>query len=206
MVVDATRFTQAVTGACKSLLAAESKITEADRTVGDGDCGTTLARGANAALKTLSELSSSGPTSASAAVMRIAHAIEASMDGTSGALYELFFTALGAKLQDLPEGTMTVSSWADAAGKALDRLQAMTPARQGDRTLMDALIPYIETLSDGDVSKAVEAAQKGRDSTQGMESSLGRAVYVAGENLSKVADPGAEGIVAIVQGLAGQTA
>jgi dihydroxyacetone kinase len=138
--------------------------------------------------------------------MRIAHAIEASMDGTSGALYELFFTALGARLQTLPEGTTTVSTWADAAGKALQRLQAMTPARPGDRTLMDALIPYIETLSDGDVSKAVEAAQKGRDSTQGMESSLGRAVYVAGENLSKVADPGAEGIVAIVQGLAGQTA
>lgn len=127
------------------------------------------------------------------------------MDGTSGALYELFFTALGATLQALPEDAMSVKTWADAASNALQRLQAMTPARPGDRTLMDALIPYIDSLLGSDVSKAVEAAQKGRDSTQGMAASLGRAVYVAGENFSKVADPGAEGVVAIVEGLAGQT-
>lgn len=127
------------------------------------------------------------------------------MDGTSGALYELFFTALGTSLQSLSQDTMSVSLWADAAGKALQRLQAMTPARPGDRTLMDALVPYVEALASGGITKAVEAAQKGRDTTQGMEASLGRAVYVAGENFSKVADPGAEGIVAIAQGLAGQT-
>lgn len=173
--------------------------------MGDGDCGSTLARGANATLKTLSEIPSDGSTSASAAIMRIAHAIEESMDGTSGALYELFFTALGATLQSLTEDSMTVTVWASAAGKALQRLQAMTPARPGDRTLMDALIPYIDALSSGHVPKAVDAARKGRDSTQGMEASLGRAVYVAGENFSKVADPGAEGIVAIVQGLAAQS-
>lgn len=173
--------------------------------MGDGDCGSTLARGANAALKSLAEVPSDGSTSASAAVMRIAHGIEESMDGTSGALYELFFTALGATLQEMSGDAMTVNLWADAAAKALQRLQAMTPARLGDRTLMDALIPYVEALASGDVSKAVEAAKKGRDTTQGMEASLGRAVYVAGENFSKVADPGAEGIVAIVQGLAGQT-
>jgi dihydroxyacetone kinase len=137
--------------------------------------------------------------------MRIAHAIEESMDGTSGALYELFFTALGTTLQSLPEQAMTTSDWATAADRALQRLQAMTPARPGDRTLMDALVPYVESLKGGSVPKAVEAARAGRDKTLGMEASLGRAVYVAGENFSKVADPGAEGIVAIVQGLAGQS-
>lgn len=154
----------------------------------------------------MSEAPSNGATSASAVVLRIAHAIEESMDGTSGALYELFFTALAAALQTLPEGTATTATWAQAAGIALQRLQAMTPARPGDRTLMDALVPYIEVLSSRGVDEAVGAAQKGRDSTKGMEASLGRAVYVAGENFAKVPDPGAEGVVAIVEGLAGKMA
>ena len=134
--------------------------------------------------------------------MLVAHAIESSMDGTSGALYELFVTALAAALQTMPEETATLGTWAKAAGVALVRLQAMTPARVGDRTVMDALIPYVEALAKGDVEQAVSAAKKGCESTKGMEASLGRAVYVSGENWDKVADPGAEGIVAIVEGLA----
>ena len=50
--------------------------------------------------------------------------------------------------------------------------------------------------------QAVEQAKRGCESTRGMEASLGRAVYVAGENWGKICDPGAEGIVAIVSGLA----
>lgn len=140
-------------------------------------------------------------TSASAAVMRVALALESSIDGTSGALYELFVNALATALQTMPEETTTLETWARAAGIALTRLQSMTPARVGDRTIMDALIPYVEALAKGDVDQAVEAARKGCESTRGMKACLGRAVYVAGENWDKVADPGAEGVVAIVEGL-----
>ncbi|KAM5344194.1 hypothetical protein ACJ41O_012731 [Fusarium nematophilum] len=195
-------FTAAVTAACQSLLAAEPRITQSDRLVGDGDCGTTLSRGANAVLKALSASPVTPSTGASAAVMRIALALESAMDGTSGALYELFVTALASALQTSPEETATVDTWATAAGVALKRLQAMTPARVGDRTVMDSLIPYVDALAQGDVDRAVEAARKGCDSTKGMEASLGRAVYVAGDNWDKVPDPGAEGLVAIVEGLA----
>lgn len=197
-------FTQAVTRACHALLAAEPQITHNDRIVGDGDCGATLSRGANAVLETLSHAPLGASAYAAEAVLRIAGAVETSMDGTSGALYELFFTALGSAVQGLPAGEMDVSAWAAAAADALQRLQKMTPARVGDRTVMDALAPYIETLGEAkSADAAVDAARKGRDATKGMEASLGRAVYVAGENWSKVPDPGAEGIVAIVEGLAG---
>ncbi|KAH7155977.1 dihydroxyacetone kinase [Dactylonectria macrodidyma] len=202
--IDPHSFTTAIRAACQSLLAAEPSITQSDRIVGDGDCGTTLSRGANAILKALSESPLTPSTSASAAVMRIALALERSIDGTSGALYELFVTALAAALQTAPEETATLETWAKAAGVALTRLQAMTPARVGDRTLMDALTPYVEALAKGDVEQAVEAARRGCESTRGMEASLGRAVYVAGENWDKVADPGAEGIVAILSLQSGQ--
>ncbi|KAJ5626346.1 hypothetical protein N7510_002655 [Penicillium lagena] len=201
--IDPESFITAIRAACQSLLAAEPSITRADRIVGDGDCGTTLSRGANEVLKVLSESPFTPSTSASAAVLRIALALESSLDGTSGALYQLFVTALAADLQTAPEETTTLETWAKAAGVALTRLQAMTPARVGDRTLMDALIPYIKALAKGDVEQAVEAARKGCESTRGMEASLGRAVYVVSENWDKVTDPGAEGIVAIVKGLSG---
>ncbi|KAI5456694.1 dihydroxyacetone kinase [Mariannaea sp. PMI_226] len=200
--IDPESFTTAVTAACQSLLAAELSITQSDRLVGDGDCGTTLSRGAKAVLKSLSASPATPSTGASAAVMRIALALEGSMDGTSGALYELFVTALAAALQTMPEEAATLETWANAAEVALTRLKAMSPARVGDRTLMDALIPYVEALANGDMNQAVEAARKGCESTRGMEASLGRAVYVAADNWDKVADPGAKGIVAIVEGLA----
>lgn len=191
-----------MTAACRNLIAAEPRITQSDSLVGDGDCGTTLARGANAVLQTLSASPISSSTTASAAVMQIAQALEASMDGTSGALYEMFVTALAAELLTMSEETASLAVWAKAAGVALARLQAMTPARIGDRTIMDALIPYVQALSKGSVQQAVKAAKEGCESTRGMEASLGRAVYVSDENWGKVPDPGAEGIVAIVEGLA----
>ena len=123
------------------------------------------------------------------------------MDGTSGALYELFFTALSTAFQTMGDETATFETWDRAAHVALERLQAMTPARVGDRTLMDALIPYIDALASGSLEKAAEAARRGCESTKGMGASLGRAVYVASENWDRVADPGAEGVVAIVEGL-----
>lgn len=188
--------------ACKSVIAAEPAITQSDRIVGDGDCGTTLSRGANAVLDALSKSPLSETTSASSAVLRIANAVEESMDGTSGALYELFMTALVAELQASQETEANTRVWAQAASGALNRLEAMTPARVGDRTIMDALIPFVQTLTGGSLSQAVNAAKAGCEKTRGMEASLGRAVYVTSENWGKVADPGAEGIVAIVEGLA----
>ncbi|KAI6778149.1 uncharacterized protein J7T54_007195 [Emericellopsis cladophorae] len=199
----AVAFNSSVIQACQALLAAEPQITFDDRIVGDGDCGATLSRGAHAVLKVLADTPVKETTTAGGAVMAIAHAIEESMDGTSGALYELFFTALATALQSSSVDVISVDVWAEAANSALQRLQAMTPARVGDRTLMDALIPFIEVLQkEGDLQKAVDAARKGRDSTKGMKASLGRAVYVAGENWDKVPDPGAEGVVAIVEGIA----
>ena len=200
--MNAGDFIAVIKSACKAVIDAEPTITESDRIVGDGDCGTTLARGANAVLEGLSKLPSTGKTNASAAVMHVTHSIEHSMDGTSGALYELFFTALAAALQtEPPADNVSKEGWAKAAESALQRLGRMTPAQVGDRTLMDALVPFVQTLAKGDLKAAVNSAKQGRDSTKGMSASLGRAVYVAAENFGKVADPGAEGVVAIAEGL-----
>jgi dihydroxyacetone kinase len=95
--------------------------------------------------------------------------------------------------------------WSRAAAFALETLSTYTPAQPGDRTLMDALHPFVKSLPDG-LEAAVKACQVGAESTKGMKAKLGRSVYVgeAGERWRDTPDPGAWGVLAVASGLAGQ--
>lgn len=137
-------------------------------------------------------------------VAAIVPVIENTMDGTSGALYAIFFNALVAALRSLPAGDCTPKTWAKALQQSCDALSKYTPARPGDRTLVDALYPFVEVLAEsGDVVKAAEAARKAADETKGMQASLGRAVYVGGSGYEEVPDPGAWGLACFFLGLSG---
>lgn len=126
------------------------------------------------------------------------------MDGTSGALYAIFLNALIHGLRDHAPGQATPSAWAAALEESCGALSRYTPARPGDRTLVDALQPFVDTLRDtGDLRRAAEAARKGAEGTKGMVPGLGRSVYVGGTGYKKVPDPGAWGLAAFFGGLAG---
>lgn len=126
------------------------------------------------------------------------------MDGTSGALYAIFLNALVGALRASPPGRATPHVWAAALERACDALARYTPARPGDRTLVDALYPFVEVLGKtGDVAEAARAAHRAADETRGMPASLGRAVYVGGGGYREVPDPGAWGLACFFLGLAG---
>lgn len=94
--------------------------------------------------------------------------------------------------------------WSKALNGSLQSLASYTPAKPGDRTLIDALYPFVKTLTETeDVKKATAAAVKGCDATKGMEASLGRSVYVGGEEWKNCPDPGAYGLVQILSGMCG---
>jgi len=188
------------------IIAAEPDVTRYDTIVGDGDCGIGLARGAEAVLKELG--SGNLPSDAVAFVAKIVPVVEHTMDGTSGALYAIFLNALVHGLREQDTGSkkpVDAKVWAAALKSSLQALGKYTPATIGDRTLMDALIPFVDTLASGDVKKAAEAAKEGAEKTKHMKASLGRTVYVGaeGEWLGKVPDPGAHGLQEFLVGLAG---
>ena len=88
--------------------------------------------------------------------------------------------------------------------EALETLKDRTAARVGHRTVMDAMIPFAESLgSTGDLAKAVEACRKGGEATVSMEAKLGRATYVGEREDRKELppDPGAMAFVAVVEGI-----
>lgn len=139
-------------------------------------------------------------------VASIVPVAERTMDGTSGALYSIFLNALVHALRGLAPGEADAKVWAAALQQSCDALARYTPARPGDRTLVDALYPFVEVLGrTGDVAKAAEAARIGAEGTRGMRASLGRSVYVGGEGFEKVPDPGAWGLACFFLGLAGKS-
>lgn len=132
------------------------------------------------------------------------------MDGTSGAIYAIFLNALVHALSTAgPEGEqqITAKTWSAALKQSCEALSRYTPARPGDRTLIDALYPFVDTLAaTGDVREAAKASRAAAEGTKGMVASLGRTVYVGGEGYQEVPDPGAWGLACFFLGVAGLSA
>ncbi|KAG2148927.1 DAK1 DegV-like protein [Suillus clintonianus] len=206
-----------IRGACQAVLVAEPDMTRFDTIVGDGDCGETFASGAqglfrstccslacdpnrNAAILAALDSGTLDPAKTAPApfVGKVGEILEGSMGGTAGALFAIFFTAWSNALRSL-NGPSSLSA-------ALIALGAHTPARPGDRTVVDALAPFCAVLSSDDASleDAVIAVKEGAESTRGMKARLGRASYVGGGEggVGVPPDPGAWGVAHIVDGFA----
>ncbi|CAO3627639.1 unnamed protein product [Mucor hiemalis] len=199
-VDDTSVVEKAIRGAAEAVITAEPRITEYDTVLGDGDCGQTLKTAALAILDALStyDLQSSPET-----ILGIADTIEHSVGGTSSAIYCIFFNALAGGLLKQPRTNATV--WVTAARHALSTLMTYTKARIGDRTLMDTLCPFIDTLNDdaSNTTEALEAAQKGCQNTCDMTAQLGRSSYLSNEKVlqSGIPDAGAYGLNELLHGL-----
>lgn len=206
---DAKQASKVVDSLCAALIDVEPTLTKYDTVVGDGDAGETLRHCAEAVQKAIKEDKISFEY-ATGAVLGIQEVLESAMGGTSGAIYAIYLTGLvQGLLQSEGSETVSVKDWANAAAHALEGLHNYTPARPGDRTLVDALDPFCRTLkkeADGGkdakdaLKAAVDAAKEGAEATRDMTARLGRATYV-GETSEKVPDPGAWGIWALVKGV-----
>lgn len=195
---------KAITAACKSAIKAEPDLTRFDTIVGDGDCGETLAHASNAVIDALGK-GGIDLTNSAGTALTLGTVLESAMGGTSGAIYALFFAGLVQGLVNGPTGQpATIKEWGAAAKTALENLGNYTPARPGDRTLVDALTPFCESLGGGkSLTESVAAAKAGAENTKNLKARLGRATYVASMEGSKdmPPDPGAWGVWAIVDGL-----
>jgi dihydroxyacetone kinase-like protein len=116
--------------------------------------------------------------------------------GSMGPLYGKFFMAIGKSLED--KETIGKNEFAAALKAALTDIQAISPAKVGDKTLMDVLIPSVETLEtavaegasfEDALDRMSAAAEAGRDSTVDMVAKIGRSSRL-GERSRGVMDAG----------------
>ncbi|POS85621.1 hypothetical protein EPUL_001247, partial [Erysiphe pulchra] len=197
-----------LTAALERLILAEPEVTRYDTVVGDGDCGIGLKRCAQAILKLLSSMTLSGDVVLD--LNKIISVVERNLDGTSGALYTIFLNSLACSLRSQSthvDTEITPKMWAQALRLSCENLKSYTPAQPGDRTLVDALYPFVRILDNTEnLRNAAIAARKGAQETKGMKARLGRAVYVGGFGYEHVPDPGAWGLSEFLLGLAGVNA
>lgn len=197
-ILDPAAFAAAAAAACKKAIAAEPEITQFDTVVGDGDCGYTLKRASEAVLASVTGTTSSSTVDA---LTTLAETVENNMDGTSGAIFSIYLHALATAATSVTK-KLDTAGWGACAADALETLYAATPARPGDRTLVDALDPFVKALAAGkSLEEAARAAKEGAEGTKGMNASLGRAVYVDSAGYDRVPDPGAVGVAKLVEGL-----
>ncbi|KAL6860744.1 hypothetical protein ACO1O0_004778 [Amphichorda felina] len=204
--VDAGVMEKMLRKACEDLVKAEPDLTKWDTVMGDGDCGETLKTGATALTAALDAgLAKSG------SVVKVLHEleeiVESKMGGTLGGILGIFFVALRSAVEnniELAASKGPVALWGTALTTALASLRRYTPAKVGDRTVMDTLIPFAEGMSNGGFAKGVDAAVKGAEGTKTMTPRLGRATYVgagAGGSGDLPPDPGAWGAMVVIKGL-----
>ncbi|XP_031496681.1 putative 3,4-dihydroxy-2-butanone kinase isoform X1 [Nymphaea colorata] len=190
----------AIEAAANEMINLKDNLNEWDSRVGDGDCGTTMYKGAAAILEDMKKhypLNDAAET-----INEIGASIRRVMGGTSGIIYDIFCKAAYAKLKEgSPLSTsITAKKWADALEASIAAVSKYGGAKAGYRTMLDALIPASavlqERLSAGDEPSTAfllssEAAEAGAESTKHMQAQAGRSTYVSGEILATVPDPGA---------------
>jgi dihydroxyacetone kinase len=189
-----TTTERAIKAACQALILAEPELTELDRITGDGDLGASMARAA----KAVQEAISSYPLhDISRTLQALAHTLARELGGSSGPFYGVFFLRCGNILGR--SRTTEKAQWAQALEEGCQAISELGGATPGDRTMLDALYPFVNTLKQQNeaapqaVWAAVEAAEQGAAATAQMKPKLGRSSYL-GDRVLGHPDPGARAV------------
>lgn len=182
-----------LTKCCEVLIKSESELNALDAKSGDGDTGSTLAGASRALISTMDTLPLADHTQLYRA---IGQELSQVMGGSSGVLLAIFFAAAG----DAASSGLSMTSSLKAG---LVRMQEVGGAKLGDRTMVDALHPALDALSDG-WDMAANAARAGADHTATLvKANAGRAAYINAQQLEGHTDPGAEAVARLFEHLQG---
>ncbi|UYT55017.1 dihydroxyacetone kinase family protein [Brucella sp. MAB-22] len=171
------------------LVEAEEELGRIDAFAGDGDHGQGMRRGSAAAKDAADQAVRAGAGSASVlAVAGDAWADRAG--GTSGALWGLLLRSWSAELSD--NGNIDDGAVVRGGRRALDAVTTLGRAKPGDKTLVDAFVPFVETFESAFASgkpladawkQAAEVAKVAAEATAPLTPKLGRARPLAEKSI-----------------------
>lgn len=174
------RAERVIRAACQALLAAERELTDLDRITGDGDLGISMQRAALAVEKSIDDY----PLNDVAATLKaLGNTLRRELGGSSGPLYGILFLRCGTALEESDD-------FAEAMRQGCQAISDLGGAHVGDRTMLDALMPFAEHWKDSP-GGAVKAAEEGAEATARMKPRYGRSSYL-GDRVLGHSDPGAK--------------
>ena len=174
-----------------------------DSVAGDGDHGIGMQRGIGAACEAAALAHSRGAGIGGV----LATAGESWADragGTSGAIWGVALRTAGESLgdRDVPD----LATIATATQAARDAVQRFGKVSVGDKTMLDAIVPFVESLEEsahtrqplvGALSTAAQAATAAAEATAGLEPRIGRARAHGVKSVGSP-DPGAVSFALVV--------
>ena len=183
------------------ILVHEDELGQLDAAAGDGDHGAAMVRGLRAAVAA-AQANAAAPPDEQLALAGAAFADEGG--GASGALFGSWITAIGQQLGPSPDSAAQV---VDALQVSLDLLCTLGKAKPGDKTLIDALAPFVQALREQVAAgqplavawqAALPAAEAGAEATAQMIAKRGRSSRLGERSLGH-RDPGAVSMTYFLQ-------
>lgn len=185
------------------------ELTELDAAIGDADHGANMRRGMAAVVKAIDAANGADGApaldTADALLKKTGMTLVSSVGGASGPLYGTFFMRMGASQAGATE--LGAGALASAIDAGVAGIVARGKAGAGEKTMLDAWYPALEALrAEGEdlaaaTAAAASAAAEGRDATEPMIATKGRASYL-GERSQGHIDPGAASTAIILGALA----
>ena len=182
----------------------KDQLVQLDAAIGDGDHGTNMARGFEAVVQALDADDGSPPGKL---LILAGRTLVSTVGGASGPLWGSALRSGGRVLGDQP--TFDAAQLVEVLAAALASVKDLGTAAVGDKTMVDALEPAVETLRsrvesgaspEDAAADAAEAAEKGMRATIPLQARKGRASYL-GERSVGHQDPGATSTALILRAL-----
>jgi len=202
----AANFTNAAGGTIvldliKAIQSQKQYLSDIDGLIGDGDHGINMNKG----FTMCEEALKAQPGNLTHSLGTLSKILLVKIGGSMGPLYGMFFKAMAGATQGVAEIDSGVFGQMLSATR--EAIQKISPAKPGDKTLMDVLVPatdaYQSALVAGEPFDACleamsQAAGQGRDATKDMVAKLGRSSRL-GERSRGVIDAGAASCCVILQ-------
>jgi len=194
-VLDADFFRRWMTATTASVDREAERLTALDSPIGDADHGSNLQRGFRAVAAALEK---EAPETPGAVLVLSGRQLISTVGGASGPLYGTLLRRTGKALGDASEVSGTQLT--EALRTGVDAVMTLGGAAPGDKTMIDALVPAVDALGDGDFAAARTAAEEGAIATTPMQARKGRASYL-GERSIGHQDPGATSSALLIAAL-----
>jgi dihydroxyacetone kinase-like protein len=183
-------------------------LVQLDSAIGDGDHGTNMVRGFEAVVLTLDgAFDSDGGSPPGKLLILAGRTLVSTVGGASGPLWGSALRSGGRVLGD--QATFDGPELVEVLAAALASVKDLGTAAVGDKTMVDALEPAVDTLRsrlaagtplDQAVDEAAAAAEAGMRATIPLQARKGRASYL-GERSVGHQDPGATSTALILRAL-----
>ena len=203
-MIDSKKLIEILKVTAEKIDAEKEYLTKLDNDIADGDHGINLAKGYKAIVAKLDTMEGKD---AGAILKNAGMTLVSTVGGSSGPLYGTAFMKAGVALKDKTE--IDAADFVKAVEAAIGGIQMRGKAVEGEKTMLDALIPAHKAMAAaveaGDdlktaLEKAIKAAHEGIEFTKTIKATKGRASSIGDRSIGHQ-DPGATSITYVMEAI-----